>query len=287
MSGTRSSRRVRTTPRALVVPAIAAVLFLCIPLVTLLIRSPWTSLVSRLWSPLAREALVLSLVCASLATLLCLLFGVPLAWLLANSDGWITRFVRALVIVPLVLPPVVGGVALLLAFGRSGLLGAPIYSATGLALPFSTAGVVVADTFVALPFMVLAVEGSLRSVDPGYGSAAAALGAGPWTVLRRITLPMIAPGVAAGAMLAWARALGEFGATITFAGSLPGSTQTMPLAVYASLETDQGDAVALSLVLIAVSIAVLVVGRGRWFGFFSPRGAVGQVAPPASVGARP
>ena len=166
--------------------------------------------------------------------------------------------------VPLVLPPVVGGVALLLVLGRRGIVGAWLYETFGFSLPFTTAGVVVAESFVAMPFLVIAVEGALRGADARYEEAAATLGAGRWTVFRRVTLPLVAPGVAAGAVLCWARALGEFGATITFAGNLPGVTQTMPLAVYIALETDLNSAIVLSLVLLAVSIAILVSLRDRW-----------------------
>jgi molybdate transport system permease protein len=211
-------------------------------------------------------ALRLSLLTATLATLLCLLFGVPLAWLLARTGFPGRRFVRALVTVPLVLPPVVGGVALLLVFGRRGLVGGWLDSTFGFSLPFTTAGVVVAEAFVAMPFLVISVEGALRGADIRYEEAAATLGAGRWTAFRRVTLPLIAPGVAAGAVLCWARALGEFGATITFAGNFPGRTQTMPLAVYLALEQDLDSAIVLSLVLLVVSVGILVALRDRWLG---------------------
>jgi molybdate transport system permease protein len=166
--------------------------------------------------------------------------------------------------VPLVLPPVVGGVALLLALGRSGLVGQWLYRWTGLTLPFTTTGVVVAEAFVALPFLVISVEGALRAADLRYEDAAATLGASRWTTFRRVTLPLVAPGIGAGAVLCWARALGEFGATITFAGNYPGRTQTMPLAVYLALENDPQAAIVLSLVLLVVSVLVLAGLRGRW-----------------------
>ncbi|GAA3210029.1 hypothetical protein GCM10010468_27740 [Actinocorallia longicatena] len=201
---------------------------------------------------------------ATIATGLCLVFGVPLAWFLARVDFRGRRLVRALVTVPLVLPPVVGGVALLLVLGRNGLAGRWLDAAFGLTLPFTTAGVVLAEAFVAMPFLVISVEGALRAADPRYEEAAATLGASRWTVFRRVTLPMIMPGVVAGAVLCWARALGEFGATITFAGNFPGKTQTMPLAVYLALETDPDAAIVLSLVLLAVSVAVLALLRDRW-----------------------
>jgi molybdate transport system permease protein len=214
--------------------------------------------------PVVSDALRLSLTTAAAATVLSLVFGVPLAWILTRTEFPGRSVLRALVILPMVLPPVVGGAALLFAFGRRGLLGGPLYDSTGFLLPFSTWGVVAANTFVALPFLVLTVEAGLRSVDRRYEDAAATLGADHWTVFRRITLPAIAPSLAAGAVLAWARALGEFGATVTFAGNLQGRTQTMPLAVYLALESDRGAAIALSLVLIAVSLAVLIPLRDRW-----------------------
>jgi molybdate transport system permease protein len=189
---------------------------------------------------------------------------VPLAWVLARAEFPGRRLVRALVTVPLVLPPVVGGVALLLVFGRRGLVGSWLDSAFGISLPFTTAGVVVAEAFVAMPFLVISVEGALRGADARYEEAAATLGAGRWTAFRRVTLPLIAPGVAAGAVLCWARALGEFGATITFAGNFPGRTQTMPLAVYLALEQDLDSAIVLSLLLLVVSVGILAALRDKW-----------------------
>ena len=211
-------------------------------------------------------ALRLSLLTATLATAVSVLLGVPLAWLLARTDVPGGRLVRALVTVPLVLPPVVGGVALLLVFGRRGPVGGWLDATFGITLPFTTAGVVVAEAFVAMPFLVISVEGALRAADARYEEAAATLGATRWTAFRRVTLPMVAPGVAAGAVLCWARALGEFGATITFAGNFPGRTQTMPLAVYLALEQDLDAAIVLSLVLLTVSVAILVALRERWVG---------------------
>jgi molybdate transport system permease protein len=248
----------------LVLPAIIGFAFLVLPVVGLLIRAPWSTIGTRLGQPEILQALRLSIVCATLATLFSLLVGVPLAWVLARVSFPGRRLVRALVTVPLVLPPVVGGVALLLVLGRSGLLGQWMYRWFGLTLPFTTAGVVVAESFVALPFLVISVEGALRAADLRYEDAAATLGASRWTTFRRVTLPLIAPGIGAGAVLCWARALGEFGATITFAGNFPGRTQTMPLAVYLALETDPQAAIVLSLVLLAVSIVVLAGLRGRW-----------------------
>lgn len=253
-------------PVVLVLPAVIGLAFLVVPLAGLVVRAPWASLGEQLFSQEVGQALLLSLTCASLATLVCLVLGVPLAWLLARAEVRGRRVLRALVTVPLVLPPVVGGVALLLVLGRRGLVGQYLHEWFGVSLPFTTAGVVVAEAFVAMPFLVIAVDGALRGADPRYEEAAATLGASRWTAFRRVTLPAIAPGVVAGTVLCWARALGEFGATITFAGNFPGKTTTMPLAVYLALESDPGAAIVLSLVLLVVSVVVLVSLRERWVG---------------------
>jgi molybdate transport system permease protein len=244
--------------------AVIAVAFVVLPFVALLQRAPWGDITDLLTEPIVTDALRISMVTSLAATAVSLLFGVPLAWALARTHFFGRALVRGLVILPMVLPPVVGGAALLFAFGRRGLVGQPLYDGTGFLLPFSTWGVVVANTFVAMPFLVLTVEAGLRSADRRYEDAAATLGASRWTVFRRVTLPMVLPSVVAGATLCWARALGEFGATVTFAGNLQGRTQTMPLAVFLALESDRGAAIALSLVLIAVSLAVLVPLRDRW-----------------------
>ncbi|MFF3763911.1 ABC transporter permease [Streptomyces sp. NPDC001922] len=260
----RPARGGRRAPLPLLVPALAGLVFLLLPLAALLVRAPWSSLPQQLGSAEVWDALRLSLITATAATGVSLVLGVPLAWLLARTEFPGRGLVRALVTLPLVLPPVVGGVALLLALGRNGVAGRWLDDAFGVTLPFTTAGVVVAEAFVAMPFLVISVEGTLRAADPRYEEAAATLGASRFTAFRRVTLPLIAPGVAAGAVLAWARALGEFGATITFAGNFPGRTQTMPLAVYLALQNDPAAAIALSLVLLAVSIAVLAGLRDRW-----------------------
>jgi molybdate transport system permease protein len=262
--GAPPRRRGARPPVALGVPAALGLFFLVLPLVGLLARAPWATLPGRLAEPGTLVALKLSLQTAALATLGCLALGVPLAWLLARVPFPGRRLVRALVTVPLVLPPVVGGVALLLVFGRRGILGRWLDAAVGVTLPFTTAGVVLAEAFVAMPFLVIAVEGALRGVDARYEEAAATLGAGRWAAFAHVTVPLVAPGVAAGAVLCWARALGEFGATITFAGNFPGRTQTMPLAVYLALEQDLDAAIALSLVLLVVCVAVLAALRDRW-----------------------
>ncbi len=245
-------------------PAVLGLAFLVLPLAGLLVRAPWATLPRRLPEPGVLTALRLSLQTATLATVVCLLLGVPLAWLLARVELPGRRVVRALVTVPLVLPPVVGGVALLLVFGRNGIVGAWLNSTFGITLPFTTTGVVMAEAFVAMPFLVIAVEGALRGADTRYEEAAATLGAGRWTTFTHVTLPIVAPGITAGTVLCWARALGEFGATITFAGNFPGRTQTMPLAVYLALETDLQAAIVLSLILLTVSVTILAALRDRW-----------------------
>jgi len=257
-------RRRRRVPAALLVPALFGLVFLVLPLVGLLVRTPWSSLPQRLSEPTVLDALWLSLRTSTQATVLCLVLGVPVAWLLARVDFPGRRLVRALVTVPLVLPPVVGGVALLLVFGRRGPVGNWLDGTFGITLPFTTTGVVVAVAFVAMPFLIIAVEGALRGADTRFEEAAATLGASGWTTFTRVTVPLVAPGIAAGAVLCWARALGEFGATITFAGNLPGRTQTMPLAVYLALETDLDTAIVLSLILLAVSVTILAALRDKW-----------------------
>jgi molybdate transport system permease protein len=236
-----------------------------VPLVGLFARTPWSDLPGLLSGKVVTDALRLSLLTSLAATAISALVGIPLAWLLARIEFPGRALVRGIVTLPLVLPPVVGGAALLFALGRRGLIGEPVNRLTGLLLPFSTWGVVVANTFVAMPFLVITVEGALRNLDQRFEGAAATLGARRWTVLRRVTLPMIAPSLVAGLVLTWARALGEFGATITFAGNLQGRTQTLPLAVFVALESDRDTAVALSLVMVAVSLIVLVTLRERWW----------------------
>lgn len=268
MTPTTRARRTRSSglPPALLPFAGVALLFLLVPVAGLLLRAPWRSLAEVLSRPDSLDALRLSLVAASLATVLCVLLGVPLAWVLARASFPGRAVLRAFVVVPLVLPPVVGGVALFTALGRRGFVGRPLDELFGVSLPFTTPAVVIAETFVALPFLVLAVEGALRGADQRFEEAAATLGATRWYTFRRVTLPLVAPGVLAGAVLSWARALGEFGATITFAGSFPGTTRTMPLEVYLALQRDPDAAIALSLVLLVVSVAVLGALRERWLG---------------------
>ena len=254
-------------PALLAALAIVGVAFFILPLAGLLARAPWQSALGELTTPEALTALRLSFVISLAATALALLLGVPLAWIYARVPFRGRDLIRALTTLPMILPPVVGGVALLFAFGRRGLFGLAL-DAIGIRLPFTTFGAILAATFVAMPLLVLTVEAGLRSMDRRYEDAARTLGAGRWVVFRRVTLPLIAPSVFAGAVLCWARALGEFGATITFAGNLPGTTQTLPLAVYIALETRPEVAIMLSVVLLAVSLAILVAMRDRYLRAF-------------------
>ncbi|GAA3389217.1 ABC transporter permease [Streptomyces roseoviridis] len=266
-------------PLVLALPALLAVAFLALPLTGILVRTPWGELGDHLTSPGTVEALKLSLLVSFWALGLSLLLGVPLAWLLARVPFPGKAFVRSLVLLPMVLPPTVGGVALLLAFGRRGLLGPWLESTFGITLPFHTSGAVLAATFVAMPFLVISLEGALGGLRPRYEETAASLGASPVRVFFTVTLPMVAPGVVAGAALTWARALGEFGATITFAGNLPGTTQTLPLQVYLLLQDEPEAATSVSLLLLAIAMGVLVALRGRWTG--TPADRTHQAAPEA------
>lgn len=266
MRGARGERGPVGLPGWALLPAGLAVVFLGLPLVAMLTRVSWAQLPALVTSDSARAALALSLRTSIAATVLCLLLGVPLALVLARTRFPGQGLVRSLAVLPLVLPPVVAGIALLHTFGRRGLLGHTLEVA-GLRIAFSTTAVVLAQAFVAMPFLVLSLEGALRTVGQRYDEVAATLGASPTTVLRRITLPLLAPALASGTVLAFARALGEFGATITFAGSLQGVTRTLPLEIYLQREVDADAAVALSLVLVVVSALVIAVSRrtrGPW-----------------------
>jgi molybdate transport system permease protein len=247
-----------------VIPAVLAVVFLAVPLIGLLQRTPWRDLPELLTTDEALESLRLSVVVASSATVLCVLLGVPLAWVLARVPFRGRRLVRAVVLVPLILPPVVGGTALLFALGREGLVGQWLDDWLGVTLPFTTAGAVVAATFVALPFLVITVEAGLRSTAREYEEVARTLGADRGTALRRITIPMALPQIGAGAVLAFARAMGEFGATVTFAGNAPGRTRTLPLDIFTALQNDPDTALALGVVLLATSVLVLVLVGDRF-----------------------
>jgi molybdate transport system permease protein len=239
---------------------------LVLPLLGLLLRAPWAALPELLVSDAVVQALLISVGTAAASTAVCLVFGIPIAVLLSNSVYWPVvprRLLRAAITIPLVLPPVVGGIALLLLLGRRGVVGQWL-AEVGVTIPFTTGAVVIAQSFVAMPFLVFAVEGALRSADRRSELAAATLGASSAQTFRLVTLPLVAPGIAAGAVLCFTRALGEFGATITFAGSFPGVTRTLPIASYLAMNSDPDTAIALALVLLAVSLVVLLALRDRW-----------------------
>ena len=257
-------RGTRQGPGLALLPGLVGLSFLALPLVGLVVRAPWSDLGRILAAPDVLSSLWLSLWTSAVATVCAVVLGLPLAWLVARGPARTRRLLRTLVTLPLVLPPVVGGVALLVVLGRTGVVGRWLDTWFDVTLPFTPAAVVLAQTFVAMPFLVLTVEGALRSADQRYEEAATCLGASHTVVLLRVTLPLVAPSLAAGAVLAWARALGEFGATVTFAGSFPGRTQTLPLSVYRALDQDPPAALALSLVLLVVCVAVLLAMRGRW-----------------------
>lgn len=266
---THPSRRLRgrtlarRLPAWVAIPAAVGVLLLVLPFVALLARLDWAAVPEAIAAPEALQALGLSLSTASVATVLCLLLGVPLALVIARSHGWLPAVLRTLATLPLVLPPLVGGIALLSLLGRTGMLGG-VLAVADIRIPFTTAAVVIAQTFVALPFLVISVEGALRAVGTGHEVVAAGLGANRFTVFRRVTLPLAAPGLLAGTVLCFARALGEFGATALFAGNAPGVTRTMPLAIYTAFNgagVREDTAIALSLMLIVVAIAVLLLMR--------------------------
>ncbi|KJY44027.1 ABC transporter ATPase [Streptomyces sp. NRRL B-1568] len=254
----------RRTPPALAIPAAAAVAFLFLPLAGILARTPWSTLADRLTSPEVLQALTLSLTVSAWALVLSLVLGVPLAWLLARVEFPGKALVRCLVMLPMVLPPTVAGVALLQGYGRRGIAGPWLEAWFGITLPFTTPAAVLASAFVSMPFLVISLEGALAGLHPRYEETATSLGASPLRVFGTITLPMVAPGLIAGTALCWARALGEFGATITFAGNLPGTTQTLPLQVYLLLQEDPEGATAVSLLLLAIAVTVLLTLRGRW-----------------------
>ena len=261
-----SATRRRAVPLPVLLLAALAVAAFGLPLVALMVRAPWSDAWRHLTTQEARQAFVVSMQTSLLATVIAVVLGVPLAWVQARVDYPGRNFVRALTTVPMVLPPVVGGTALLLALGRRGIVGQHLDD-VGVHLPFHLSGAVIAATFVAMPFLVLTLEAAFRSVDTRLEDAARTLGASQWTVFRRVTLPLVRPSLAAGAVLCWARALGEFGATITFAGNLPGKTQTLPLFVYLRFEgADPAAAIVLSLAMMAVSLVVLLALRDRWLG---------------------
>ncbi len=257
---------VGTIPRVLYVPAALGLLLLTLPIVGLILRVDWATVPGAITSPEAVEALLLSLRTGAAATGICVIVGVPLALVIARSRPRVAGVLRALTTLPLVLPPMVGGIALLYLLGRNGVVGEYLDVAWGVRIPFTTAAVVIAQAFVALPFLVIALEGSLRSAGTQFESVAATLGASRWTVFWRITLPLAWPGLLAGTVLCFARALGEFGATALFAGNAAGVTRTMPLAIYTAFNgagVSQDSAIALSLLLVAVAIVILLVMRIR------------------------
>lgn len=257
-----SNRPPAALPRWVYLPAAVGVLLVVLPLVALAAKVDWSRFGELVTSPSARTALLLSLRTAVASTLACLLLGVPLALVLARHDGRAARLLRPLILLPLVLPPVVGGIALLYVFGRLGLLGHYLQAA-GIRVAFTTTAVVLAQTFVSLPFLVIALEGAARAAGSGYDTVAATLGARPSTVWWRVTLPLLMPGLVSGAVLAFARALGEFGATLTFAGSRQGVTRTLPLEIYLQREADPDAAVALSMLLVAVALMVVLAVGSR------------------------
>lgn len=259
------SAPVRRPPAALLVPAALGLALVAVPIVGLLQRAPWSTLLSRLTEEDVVEALRVSLVVSVVAAVVATVLGLPLAWMLARHDGRIASLVRAAVLVPMVLPPVVGGTALLFALGRRGLFGQWLDNWFGITLPFTTTGAIVAASFVALPFFVTTVEAALRQAGPELEEAAAVNGADPLATFFTVTVPASRDAILAGVALAWARALGEFGATVTFAGNLAGETRTLPLEIFLSLESDPESAVAISVVLLGASLGVLVALRGRWF----------------------
>ena len=267
-SATRRARVAEIGPRRppalLIPPAAIGALFLLLPTVGLLVRMPWSGLREIVRSADVTAALKLSLFCSTWSAALSLLFGVPLGWVLARTRLPGLGVLRAAVTLPLVLPPVAGGVALFLAFGRLGIVGLYLDRWFGFTLPFTTTGVIVAETFVAMPFMVVTIEGAFRGVDRGVEEAASTLGASRLRIFTHVTLPAIVPSLIAGTVLSWARALGEFGATITFNGSLPGATETMPIAISQALETSPQAAEGLSLVMLVIAIVILGGLRDKW-----------------------
>ncbi len=255
-------------PIRLLFPALLAAGLILLPLLALLFRAPWGSLTEILGDGPVLTAMWLSIRTATVATLISVVFGVPLAWVLARSNLRGTAILRAFVALPMVLPPVVGGVALLTLLGRRGLLGQYLETWFGVTIPFTTSAVVIAQVFVAMPFLVLSVDGSLRARDTRLEDIAATFGANRWQAFRKITIPMTLPAIGAGSVLAFARSLGEFGATITFAGNYPGTTQTMPTAIYLAMESDPEVAIAMSVILVSISAFVLIILRSHWLTAF-------------------
>lgn len=256
--------RLERTPKSLLLFAWVAASFLSLPTIYVMVRIPWSNFVEHLMLSELRETFFLSIYTSIASTLASLLFGLPLAVLLANARGKWVSALRVLTLLPIVLPPVVAGVALLLVFGRNGIVGEFLWQAFEFQIPFTPIAVVLAQTFVSMPFLVITLESALRGIDHDLSDAAASAGASRFQTLRMVTLPTINQSILAAITLAWARAFGEFGATITFAGSFPGRTQTLPISVYLALESNLEDAIILSALMIATSTIVLVVLRSRW-----------------------
>ena len=241
-------------------------LFIALPLVGIFFRAPWADFWSLLRERSTRDAFFVSLQTSLIATVCAFVFGVPLAWIFARHSSRAVDIVRTVCISPMVLPPVVGGIALLTAFGRRGIVGQYLFEWWGISLPFTRSAVVLAQVFVSMPFLVVATETAFRQIDRGLEDAARTLGATPARVFFTVALPGARQAIGAGVALAWARAIGEFGATITFAGSFPGRTQTLPMAVYELVSVDYQQSLVLSLILVVISVAVLLGLRGSWLG---------------------
>ncbi|MFN0204783.1 MAG: ABC transporter permease [Planctomycetota bacterium] len=246
------------------IPAALAFFFLMAPFAALIYKINWNYFIEDIGSPEIRSALVLSIVCSTAATILSVLLGFPLAWVLARAEFRGKELLRILILIPAVLPPIVGGVALMMAFGRSGVFGPALEELFNIRLPFTTAAVIIAETFIAMPLFVFSAEAGFRAIGARYDEAAATLGAGPWRRICFISIPLLGPWLVPGAALCWARALGELGATLTFAGSFPGTTQTMPLATLLALESKPDSAAAMGFVLLLISIVILFATRRYW-----------------------
>lgn len=266
-------KRELSSPRGLSIIGIPAAALVIIPLAAIAWRTPWSNFVSAVTDGASLTSLKLSLRTSLITTTLAVFFGTPLAWLLANSRFRGRTFLRALVVLPMVLPPVIGGVALLFAFGRRGLVGGLLDDWFGIRLAFTETAAVMSQFFVATPFFIVVMEAAFEQVDLRIVGAARSFGLGPWRAFLTVTLPLVAPSLVAGLVLTWARALGEFGATITFAGNTPGRTQTVPLAVYSALESGSDSALAMSILMVALSVGVLAALRGRWIGALRRTGA--------------
>ena len=255
--------RTRHAPAVAALAVLGAV-FVALPVLGIIVRMPWSSAWDTVASGPVRSAAWVSLETSVIAAVVATVVGVPLAWVLARSAGRTVAFVRSVVITPMVLPPVVAGIALLAVFGRRGIIGQSLNDWWGISIPFTRTAVVMAQVFVSLPFLVLAVESAFRQLDAGLEDAARTLGASPWRVFTTVALPGARGAIGAGVALAWARSLGEFGASITFAGSFPGRTQTLPMSVYELVSTDYPQALALSFVMLAVAVVIIASLRGRW-----------------------